>query len=980
MMYFVHFSACPNSGGEVPQTNSGLSFKENKGQIGDQFSKPRPDILFAGSSGELNFYLRNSGVSYQIYQVEEWNKIENTKMPQEKTFREVPGKTTIYRLDINWLHANPKAEIKKNGQVEGYENFYNVYPAVTKVTSYSSVVYHDLYKGIDLKWYEKDGNLKYDYIVSPGVDHKQIQLEIKGADQIYIDKNNALIIKTPLGILTEKEPYVTQVGKKLKAKWSLNKNIVSFDILNVDETKPLTIDPLVRLWGSYYGGNNTDNLYFCEADISGNIYSSGYTESQNNIATLGAHQTLVGGGYGNALLVKFNSAGVRQWATYYGGNSGEYAQQCAVSNNGNYVAMTGVTSSTLAGVIATPGSHQTNYAGGPNDAFLVLFDADGTRQWGTYYGGGSSEWGNGCDFDQNDNIYMIGYTSSTVGLSSPGSNQPISGGDMDGFLVKFNSAGTRLWATYYGGPGWEWLTTCKANAAGDLFITGYSQSASNISTSDTYQPVLVGSYGWGDAIIAKFSSSGLKQWATYYGGRGPEVAYNCVLDEQGNVYVAGTSCPESQTLTTTGVHQEKFGGGSYDAFLLKLSPLGQRIWCTYYGGKYDEHNNWCSMDPAGNIYLFGCTSSSNNISTSCSYQTAQGGNIHPPFGPVMSGGWRPVGGDVYVAKFTQEGARVWGTYYGGRGFEGGIAWDVNCTGTVDGAGNIYIVGTTFTSTGTIIASPDAHQPVFGGGKWDGFIVKFDACFANASNVSDPANMKVCLGDSTQIAASPTCVTWYNEASGGNAIGGSSTLTTNQLYSTTTFYVSDESCGPTPVRTAITVTVDPLPIVSVNNPSVVLCREPSVNLIASGATTYSWSPNISISCTNCPDPYVSPTEKMEYCVTGVDSNYCVGKTCASIEVYASEGHNFSLPNAFTPNGDGINESFCLLGWDQCNESFHIMIFDRWGEKVFESTNPDFCWTGIYKGQFLTSDVYIYSITAHYKDGTEVNKKGNITLIR
>jgi gliding motility-associated-like protein len=58
----------------------------------------------------------------------------------------------------------------------------------------------------------------------------------------------------------------------------------------------------------------------------------------------------------------------------------------------------------------------------------------------------------------------------------------------------------------------------------------------------------------------------------------------------------------------------------------------------------------------------------------------------------------------------------------------------------------------------------------------------------------------------------------------------------------------------------------------------------------------------------------------------------------------------------------------------------MIYGRWGEKVFESTDPGFCWNGIYKGQLLSADVYVYSVSATYKDNTEVNKKGNITLIR
>jgi gliding motility-associated-like protein len=989
LLFSTCFCVYSNIYTEIPKTESRLSFKENKGQIGDQFSKPRPDILFSGNSGGLNFYLRNNGISYQMYRVDSWEKVEDTKIPNYPSAKEVPGKRTIYRVDINWLNTNSNASVVKESALSGYENYYSaVCPnGATGIKSYKNITYKNLYNGIDLKWYDKGGDLKYDYVVAAGSDPKQIQFEIKGAETIYTDKNGELIIKTPLGILKEKAPYVTQNGKILPAKWNVNKAVVSFDISNIDPTKELIIDPLVRLWGTYYGGNSDDAVYYCDVDASGNLYASGYSASISNVATSGIHQTVIGDQSGDALLVKFDPSGARLWATYYGGERWDNAQQCSVDASGNYIAMVGSTASTLTGVIGTPGTHQPNYAGGigppASDAFLVKFDNNGIRQWGTYYGAYSNEWANGCAFDASGNIYITGTTASTVGLSTPGSNQPqYAGGERDGFIAKFNSSGVRSWGTYYGGKNWDWLTTCKTDASGNVFVMGYTESRENISTSGVHQPALAGVYGWGDAICAKFNSSGIKQWATYYGGWGADVSYNCVFDDKGNVYVAGTSTPMSQTLTTTGAHQIKFGGGSFDAFLLKLNATGGREWCTYYGGKKDEHNNWCSMDKSGNIYLFGCTSSTNNISTPCAYQENFGGMIFPVSNvALVSGGWPPVGGDTYIAKFNQDGIRLWGTYYGDKSYEGGGTWDVNASGCVDASGNIYLVGTTFSASATgALATPGSHQTSFAGGVTDGFIAKFDACFANTINLTDPANLKVCMGDSTMVTASPSCVTWYNAAAGGNAIGGSATYTTTDLITTTTFYVSDESCGPTTVRSAITVSVDPLPLISVNNPSVILCREPSVNLIAAGAVSYSWSPQTNISCEVCPDPIVSPTERTEYCVTGTDSNSCVGKVCSIIEVYGTKGHNFSMPNAFTPNNDGINDVFCLQGWDACNEDFHIMIFDRWGEKVYESGDPNFCWDGLFKGQLLSSDVYIYSVSAHYKDQTKVEKKGNITLLR
>ncbi len=972
-LFSICFCAFSNAKVETPKTESSLSFKENKGQIGDQFSKPRPDILFAGNTGNMDFYLRNNGISYQMVRVDKWKQVEDraVKNSHPKTFNKVPEQTTIYRLDINWLNANLNSTVLKESTIEGYDNYYSeVCPnGVTGVKSYKNVTYQNLFNGIDLKWYEKNGDLKYDYIVAPGVDHKQIQLEIKGAETVFVDKNGELIIKTPLGELTEAAPYVTQNGKQLAAKWIVKGSLISFDIKNIDSSLPLIIDPLIRFWGTYYGGNDDDAFYGSAVDASGNVYASGYSYSLNNIATSGAYQTvLLNPANEDAVMVKFNSTGVRLWGTYYGGNGFDYSNKCAVDATGNYVAMIGTTSTTLAGVIATPGSHQTGYGGtGSNqsyigDAFLVLFNNAGVRQWGTYYGGYAGEWGSSCTIDNTGDIYIAGASQSSVGIASPGSHQPAYGGLSDAFLAKFNNAGTRLWATYYGDVKWEAADICKVDPFNNVFITGYTESTANISTPGALQPNLVGPYGYGDALIVKFNSAGVRQWGTYYGDVGRDRSYNCVFDATGNIYVAGYTtpgAPNTLPVSTPGAHQTTFGGGVYDAFLLKLTPGGSRLWCTLYGGKGDEEFNYCAIDPAGNIYLTGTTTSTNAISTSCSWQTNYSG----------------VKIDNYIAKFDPTGTRLWGTYYGGTGSE------YYCTNLVDPSGNLYLVGTTSTATGTVMASPGSHQAVYGGGESDGFVTKFDGCIPNAINATDPSSLTICKGDSTVLTVVGPCgIKWFDAPVGGSQIGNNPFFTTPNLTTTTTFYVNESGCGVTSSLTPITVTVNTPITVSVNLPSVMLCAKSSVNLMASGATSYTWSPETSISCILCSDPIVSPDHTIEYCVVGSNDNVCYAKACTTVEVNLVNGIEFSFPTAFTPNGDGNNDSFCLQGWDHCNDDFHIMIFDRWGEKVFESTDPNFCWNGIYKGQLLNADVFVYSVTAKYKDDTEVSKKGNITLIR
>jgi gliding motility-associated-like protein len=88
----------------------------------------------------------------------------------------------------------------------------------------------------------------------------------------------------------------------------------------------------------------------------------------------------------------------------------------------------------------------------------------------------------------------------------------------------------------------------------------------------------------------------------------------------------------------------------------------------------------------------------------------------------------------------------------------------------------------------------------------------------------------------------------------------------------------------------------------------------------------------------------------------------------------------VPNAFSPNNDLENDTYCLQGWPKCVTEFHITIYDRWGEKMFESTDPAFCWDGVYKGQVMDTQVFVYYINAISKNNELINKSGNISLIR
>ncbi len=890
---------------EIPKNNSGLNFKENKGQVSDQFYKPRPDVLFTGNAGDMVFHLRNNGISYQLYRVDKWKKLDSSYLRARKYGSlqdKIAEQTTIYRLDINWLNANTNAAILKQDALNGTDNYYSdVCPnGVIGVKSYKKITYQNLYSGIDLKWYEKKGNLKYDYIVAAGADYKQIQLEINGAEELSLNKKGELIIKTPLGTLTEQAPSVTQEGKALKAKWKIKKigstslttSLISFEIENIDVSKPFIIDPLVRLWGTYYGGNLDDEGWGIANDSADNTYVSGDTKSANNIATVGAYQTIYGGTnaqWGDAFLAKYDPSGMLLWSTYYGGAGMDFANMCNVDASGNNVVMVGGTTSTLTGVIATPGSYQTNFSGGsPNvgDAFFVMFNGAGVRQWGTYYGGTGDDWPDGCTFDSFGNFYVAGGSTSTSSIATLGSHQTTHGGGIeDGFLIKFTISGTLVWATYYGGSGYDAGWTCTVNQSGDVYLVGQTSSSSFIATPGSQQT----NYGggntpWmGDGFIVKFNSGGIRQWASYYGGVGDDYAYNCVLDASGNIYIAGaTTAPSATAIGTPGSHQPTYGGGAYDGFLLKLNPLGVRQWCTFYGGAGSEEYNYCGIDPSGNVYLTGNTTSSgaNVISTPCAYQLNYGGNI-----------------DSYLAKFNSSGGRLWGTYYGGIGSE---YWAVCST---DQSGNVYLTGRSSSSTGTVIASSGSQQSIYGGGVYDAFVAKFDGCIPQAPpNTTNSSSLTICVGKSTVLTTSTSCgAEWFNVSTGGTVIANGNSFSTPSLTNSTTYYIEETSCGISNTRTAVTVTILPSPSFSITATSTLICSNTNSTLTPVSASSYTWVADASLNTTIPSSAIATPVNTQTYYLNAYDG-VCTGNSSIVINVTPTPTVNIGSPSYYLCKGN------------------------------------------------------------------------------
>jgi len=379
------------------------------------------------------------------------------------------------------------------------------------------------------------------------------------------------------------------------------------------------------LWCTYYGGSGNDNFFYVSADTLGDAYVAGITTTSSGMVTTGAHQTTFGGG-SDAYLVKFTTNGSRQWATYFGGSGNEsgltsyddYMVGVTWDKSTNSVYLCGMTTST--NNISTTGAYQTTL-GGSNDGYLAKFSPAGVLQWATYYGGANDDKIVKVSADASGNIYATGITSSTSDIATSGTHQQSLAGGKDVFITKFNTSGTRLWGTYYGGADDDGSIGIATDISNDVYIAGSTFSPSGISTSGAFQPALA-NLGPSDAYLAKFSPTGTLIWGTYFGGIAPDNTADIDIDANNNVCFSGTT--GSAGLASPGAFQQSFGGNS-DAFIAIFGPGGTRTWVSYLGGTDADNCYGITYSRTGDLFIAGNTSSISNISTSGGYQMGLAG-------------------------------------------------------------------------------------------------------------------------------------------------------------------------------------------------------------------------------------------------------------------------------------------------------------------------------------------------------------------
>lgn len=418
-----------------------------------------------------------------------------------------------------------------------------------------------------------------------------------------------------------------------------------------------------------------------------------------------------------SLLLHAQPNYLKTWATYYGDESIKITDSEMDSQGNIYVVGKVQLNQNVQFNLSTPNAHQVVFGGGDSDGFIVKFNLEGNLIWATYFGGENLDVIEAISIDKYDNIYCIGATNSSQNIATENAFQTQLEGSSAVFILKINQTGSVFWSTYYGGNigvalnnadvDTNFIRSSIINDSTNHFYIAFQTSSTNLATTGVFQEVKNDA----GSVIAKFTDTGNRVWATYYGSN---ASYIASIDiGQTGIFLTGLTidCPPNFTpnnyFATPNCHQP-FPGSCSDTFITKFSFEGQRIWSTYYGGTSTERNfnNNLKCDN-GYVYVSGMTSSNTNITTPNSFQSTKINSTYTN----------------YLIKFNENGERIWGSYVGENNNNTNSTTIYNSVRINIFSNNVILFGSTILIEN--ISTPNSFQPTKNSIN-DGYIIKFNS--------------------------------------------------------------------------------------------------------------------------------------------------------------------------------------------------------------------------------------------------------------
>jgi hypothetical protein len=609
-----------------------------------------------------------------------------------------------------------------------------------------------------------------------------------------------------------------------------------------------------------------------------------------------------------------------QWAKQMGGSGDETGNTVAIDASGNVF-----TTGSFKGVADfDPGAstYTLNSGGVMADIFISKLDAFGNFVWARSFGTTpADEGGTGIAVDASGNVYVTGTFNGTVDFDpGPGTYTLTASASSDAFVLKLDNSGNFVWARKLGGASGVNAYALAIDASANVYTTGYFVGTADLDPgAATYT---VASAGSTDVYVSKLDASGNFVWGKAMGGPDIDVAYAITADASGNVYSTGnfqTTCdfdPGAATYTVA-------AGGGADIFISKLDANGNFVWAKTMLSATGNNSGGRSIkaDASNNIYTGGFFSGTVDFNPAAATYTLSTPGLNAFVSKLDAGGnfvWakqlKSNGSSIVYALTLDASANVYntGSYNGTADFDPGAATNtVTATGgddayilKLDAAGNFIWVqdlggpagysnganGIALnTLSGTIYLTGQFDATVdfnFGAGttnlspagtnSFDVFVEMIGQtgfCTAPSvpGNSTPSANQTICSGNTTTLTASSTgTITWYATATSTTALGTGTVYITPVLTTGNyTYYAEASTCTVSASRTAITVSVNPSPTITVNSGSI--CNGNSFTISPGGAATYTISGGSAV---------VSPTTTSSYSISGTSASGCTS-TSATI---------------------------------------------------------------------------------------------------
>jgi serralysin len=432
-------------------------------------------------------------------------------------------------------------------------------------------------------------------------------------------------------------------------------------------------------------------------------------------------------------LTKYNPNGEKIWTKSYVTTNNELGAYPAVGSDGSIYLTGGVT-----------GDFWGAKSNGGYDTYISKYNSEGKAVWDILFGTGTDEYSTGITTSSDGSVYIIGLT-----LGSP-DGQINNGGIGDGFLVKYNADGTKIWTRLFGTNQSDFPLSAKTGPDGSVYVTGF--------TTGSLGGVINGT---SDAFLIKYSPTGTKLWTKQFGSTGIDGAYSITIGLDGSLYLTGS--------TDGSIDRQSNSGGS-DVLITKYTQDGTQVWTKLLGTSGQDYATSIATGIDGYLYIAGKTSGSldgkinkgdtagflakysadgekiwvelidtSSEDTALSVATSPNGSIYVSgYTEGQLNGQTVTGSDIYIAKF--DSTNITGTLFNdvltGTDGNDSIAGSLGNDTLIGGKGNDFIDGGLGTDTAVM------------SGKITDYFISYNRALGTASVTDKRSN-----GDGTDILKS-----------------------------------------------------------------------------------------------------------------------------------------------------------------------------------------------------------------------------------